>query len=599
MFRAGQRFSGLGSGLMARQPSPAPDEAVAALKVCPHCGAEYETGARFCPNDGASLRPKSGADPLVGRVLAERYHVLKMVAEGGMGRVYLAEHVRMNRQCAIKVMRQALVEDPDSAARFAREASNAARIIHPNVAAVFDYGEAEGLVFLVMEYVDGEPLGEIIQRERALDPRRALDITRQVCEALIAAHELGIIHRDLKPDNILVTRMKSGREVAKVVDFGIAKAIADAPGRRLTETGLVIGTPEFMAPEQLIGDPADARSDIYALGCITYLMLTGIPVSDAPTREGMLKRRLHEPAPHARVDNPAVPHELDQVVAKMLTPSPADRWQSASELKAALDAIPVATLPTGSVSAEVVAGAAGTAAGRPTPRSAATITFGTPDRPSVPARRVRRRWPAVVGGGVVLAAAAIALYARSSRVAPAPAPRVAAPPADSAKPRPAASLPRASDSGASRSTVRTPVPAAAAAPAPKKTAPERPASGPAERASRSGAAIDPAGIRAPIEALARALESLDITRVQAAWPGLTQAQRNMWEKNVFSLAEAVRATVQYTGASQRNDRAEVDFTLRVRFRYRSGETGALRPQRLHAVLSRRGAAWQIDQLTER
>ncbi|MHB0950192.1 MAG: serine/threonine-protein kinase, partial [Gemmatimonadaceae bacterium] len=262
MFRAGQRFSGLGSGLMARQPSPAPDEAVAALKVCPHCGAEYETGARFCPNDGASLRPKSGADPLVGRVLAERYHVLKMVAEGGMGRVYLAEHVRMNRQCAIKVMRQALVEDPDSAARFAREASNAARIIHPNVAAVFDYGEAEGLVFLVMEYVDGEPLGEIIQRERALDPRRALDITRQVCEALIAAHELGIIHRDLKPDNILVTRMKSGREVAKVVDFGIAKAIADAPGRRLTETGLVIGTPEFMAPEQLIGDPADARSDI-------------------------------------------------------------------------------------------------------------------------------------------------------------------------------------------------------------------------------------------------------------------------------------------------------------------------------------------------
>src|ERR687895_510590 len=213
-----------------------------------------------------------------------------------MGRIYPADHVRMNRQCALKVMRPSLVHDADSAARFGREASNAARIIHPNVAAVFDY-----------------------------------------CET--AAHELGIVHRDLKPDNIIVTKSKSGREVAKVVDFGIAKAIAESPDRRLTETGLVIGTPEFMSPEQLVGDPADARSDIYSLGCIFYLMLVGSPAADAPTRDAMLKRRLNELPPHPSSAKHDLPTELDEIVVKMLAVAPADRYQTAAELRAALDQV--------------------------------------------------------------------------------------------------------------------------------------------------------------------------------------------------------------------------------------------------------------------
>jgi len=215
-----------------------------------------------------------------------------------MGRVYLAEHVKMNRQCAIKVMNPSLIHDDDSHQRFAREASSAASILHPNVAAVFDYGEADKIVYLVMEYVDGESISTIVAREGALDARRAIDIARQVADGLHAAHELGIVHRDLKPDNIIVTRNKSGKEIPKVVDFGIAKAVTDSREDGLTQSGLVIGTPEYMSPEQLLGDPVDARADIYSLGCILYQMLTGQPAFAAESREQMIRRRLHEAPPH-------------------------------------------------------------------------------------------------------------------------------------------------------------------------------------------------------------------------------------------------------------------------------------------------------------
>jgi serine/threonine-protein kinase len=151
--------SNLGSGLLAHAPTPSgPTETVAVAKVCPQCGNEYLTADRFCPRDGSPLRPKAGDDPFIGRIIADRYLILAKLGEGGMGRVYLGEHMKMNRQCAIKVMNPNLVNDADSATRFAREASNAARILHPNVAAVFDYGEADKIVYLVMEFVDGGQL---------------------------------------------------------------------------------------------------------------------------------------------------------------------------------------------------------------------------------------------------------------------------------------------------------------------------------------------------------------------------------------------------------------------------------------------------------
>jgi predicted Ser/Thr protein kinase len=357
--------SQLGSGGLAQQTTSETQPAIAVLKVCPHCGTEYETAARFCPADGTALRPK-GSDSLIGSVLAERYHILKRIGEGGMGRVYLGEHVKMNRQCAIKVMSPALVNDAESASRFAREASSAARIIHPNVAAVFDYGESDGLVYLVMEYVDGEPLSRLLAREAPFALERAVDLARQIADGLGAAHELGIVHRDLKPDNILVTRSKSGREVAKVVDFGIAKAMQEGAGEALTRTGLVIGTPEFMSPEQLLGDPIDARSDLYALGCILHLMLTAAPAFDAPTREQMIKRRLSENPPHAQELDPGIPDSIDRVIVKLLARTPDERYGSAAEVRDAL---------SGTYARRTSAD--GTLIPRKeTPRSAQTIVFG-------------------------------------------------------------------------------------------------------------------------------------------------------------------------------------------------------------------------------
>jgi len=282
--------SSLGSGLLARQPTPDPASLATVPKVCPQCGSEYDTASRFCVKDGAALRPKAGDDPLVGRVIADRYLVLARLGEGGMGRVYLAEHLKINRQCAVKVMNPSLVNDHESATRFAREASNAAQILHPNVAAVFDFGESDRTVYLVMEYVDGEPLSRILNHDGALEPRRAVDIACQIAEGLTAAHELGIVHRDLKPDNVIVTQARSGRDVPKIVDFGIAKAASEAPQDALTRSGLVIGTPEYMSPEQLLGDPIDARTDVYSLGCILYQMLTGSTPFADESREQMIRR---------------------------------------------------------------------------------------------------------------------------------------------------------------------------------------------------------------------------------------------------------------------------------------------------------------------
>jgi predicted Ser/Thr protein kinase len=405
--------SQLGSGGLAQQTTSETQPAVAVLKVCPHCGTEYETAARFCPADGTALRPK-GSDSLIGSVLAERYHILKRIGEGGMGRVYLGEHVKMNRQCAIKVMSPSLVNDAESASRFAREASSAARIIHPNVAAVFDYGESDGLVYLVMEYVDGEPLSRMLAREAPFALERAVDLARQIADGLGAAHELGIVHRDLKPDNILVTRTKSGREVAKVVDFGIAKAMQVGAGEALTRTGLVIGTPEFMSPEQLLGDPIDARSDLYALGCILHLMLTAAPAFDAPTREQMIKRRLSENPPHAQELDPGIPDSIDRVIMKLLARTPDERYGSAAEVRDALsgaharrmssDGTPLPRKETPRSAQTLVFGAASPDEATAARAAARAAVLKTPRRAPTAPGRTRRVWPWVLG---VLAIVAI------------------------------------------------------------------------------------------------------------------------------------------------------------------------------------------------
>jgi predicted Ser/Thr protein kinase len=269
---------------------------VSSPKICPQCGAEYELDQRFCPQDGTTLRLQNATGDLVGAIVADRYQVLRKLGEGGMGQVYLVEHVKMGRKSALKVMNPAMVKDADAISRFNREAANASRINHPNVADVYDFGETpDGIIYLAMEFVDGPPLTKLIEQEGPLPPARAAAIVRQTADALAVAHDMGIVHRDLKPDNIMIGRSRDGSDWVKVVDFGIAKA-ADNAAQKVTKTGLVVGTPEYMSPEQLAGDRLDGRSDIYALGLVAFNMLTGrLPFPAETVQESMIMRLTEAP----------------------------------------------------------------------------------------------------------------------------------------------------------------------------------------------------------------------------------------------------------------------------------------------------------------
>jgi len=335
------------------------------VKICPVCSNEYADDVRFCPNDGQTLRASSPAHDLVGQVVADRYHVLKKLGEGGMGQVYLAEHVKMGRKSAIKVMNPAMVHDPDAVARFNREAANASRITHANVCAIYDFGETpEGLIYLAMEFIEGEPLTDLLAREGALPVHRAASIFVQVADALQAAHDLGIVHRDLKPDNIMLTRSRDGTDVVKVVDFGIAKAVGGDDTQKVTKTGLVVGTPEFMSPEQLSGDKLDGRSDIYSLALVLFKMLTGkLPFEATSVQETMIKRLTDDPLrlAAARPDR-HFPPGLQETLDAAFIRSPADRYQSAAKL--ANDVAGVVGLPRGAAPAAPLPATRGDAAQR-------------------------------------------------------------------------------------------------------------------------------------------------------------------------------------------------------------------------------------------
>jgi serine/threonine protein kinase len=313
------------------------------MKICPVCSTEYPDDVKFCPNDGQTLRSAAPANDLVGQVVADRYHVVKKLGEGGMGQVYLAEHVKMGRRSAIKVMNPSMVHDPDAIARFNREASNASRITHPNVCAIYDFGETpDGLIYLAMEFIEGEPLTDLLERDGALPLGRATSIFLQTAEALQAAHDLGIVHRDLKPDNIMLTRRKGGGDTVKVVDFGIAKAVGgDEAGQKVTKTGLVVGTPEFMSPEQLSGDKLDGRSDLYSLALVFYRMLSGkLPFEATTVQETMIKRLTDEPLKlaEARPDL-SFPPGLQPVIDTALVRTPTERYQSVAKFAADVAAV--------------------------------------------------------------------------------------------------------------------------------------------------------------------------------------------------------------------------------------------------------------------
>lgn len=306
------------------------------MKICPVCGKEYSDTSTLCLTDAAVLERRD--DPLLGQTLASKYLVEKLIKRGGMGSVYLGKHVLMDKTVAIKVLRPSLALDDDVVRRFSREAKAASRISHPHAVSVTDFGESEdGVVFLVMEYLDGHTLKEIVKSEGPMQLDRVVEIVRQVGGALDAAHEQGVVHRDLKSDNIMLSKATGG-EWAKVLDFGIAKIQQDdSHDDDITAANLVIGTPQYMSPEQCShSGPIDARSDIYSFGIIIYEMLAGKPPFSGESPTVIMMQQVQDPPPSVLDARPELPVAVSSVIGKALAKQPTDRQQTAGELAQAL-----------------------------------------------------------------------------------------------------------------------------------------------------------------------------------------------------------------------------------------------------------------------
>ncbi|HEX7297154.1 MAG TPA: serine/threonine-protein kinase, partial [Pyrinomonadaceae bacterium] len=302
------------------------------MKKCPKCGIEYPDTNTLCPSDGVAL--ETTTDPVLGKTLIGKYRVDEKLSEGGMGAVYRGTHVLMDKTVAIKVLRPSLAADEKIVARFSREARAASKISHPNALAVTDIGEDEdGIVFLVMEFLDGKTLKDVIRDEGPMPLDRVVAIMRQVGDALKAAHDQGVVHRDLKSDNIMLTTTAVG-EHAKVLDFGIAKINEpETPDAELTAPNLVIGTPQYMSPEQCSqSTQIDFRSDIYSFGVILYEMLVGhVPFTgDSPTM--VMLKHLQEPVPSVLSERDDLPAPIGQIITRAMAKVPDNRYQNITDL---------------------------------------------------------------------------------------------------------------------------------------------------------------------------------------------------------------------------------------------------------------------------
>ena len=312
-------------------------------RECPACKTPLPEEAQFCLRCGHATPPDPGVPPRtavtgivevakVKRALASRYKVERVLGEGGMATVYLAQDLKYNRSVAVKVMRPELASTL-GADLFLREVEIAARLTHPHILPMYESGEAQGLLYYVMPYVEGETLRDRIKRETQLPVEDALKIAREVAEALACAHERGIIHRDIKPANILL----SGGH-AMVADFGIARALSTTSTETLTQTGLAVGTPHYMAPEQAMGDrDVDARADIYAVGALLYEMIAGEPPFTGPTPQAIVTRSMTEAPRSLTATRTGLVADVNQVAMKALAKSPADRYSTATALATALD----------------------------------------------------------------------------------------------------------------------------------------------------------------------------------------------------------------------------------------------------------------------
>jgi eukaryotic-like serine/threonine-protein kinase len=318
------------------------------MRICPRCGTHYEH-ERFCPEDGVPTQEQAApagnpADPLLGRVFDGRYRVEARIGEGGMGVVYRATHIALNKTIAVKVLRAEMTRDADAVQRFAQEAQAASSIGHENIVDISDFGRLpDGNAYFVMEYLNGRALSDLIKLGGALPVVDALSILKQVAGALGAAHQRGIVHRDLKPDNIHVLKRGELDNFVKVLDFGIAKV---GSNNKLTRTGTVFGTPHYMSPEQAAGQSVDARTDIYALGVIMYEMFAGHVPFDADTFMAVLTKHMFEkPAPLQSPQAGRYLGALERITMRALEKKPDQRYQSMFELIADLDRAAGGQLP--------------------------------------------------------------------------------------------------------------------------------------------------------------------------------------------------------------------------------------------------------------
>ncbi len=315
------------------------------MKSCVVCQSELKDDARFCPNCGAE-QPKSevapGEDPLLGAIIAKKFKVEKVLGVGGMGKVYKARQLALDKAVVVKVLHDQFRDDPQLVKRFQQEARAASRLNHPNSIQIIDFGQDDsGVVFMAMEFLNGSDLFAHLKKEGPLDAVRLAKVMIQVCSALAEAHEMNVIHRDLKPENIMIEDRRGQRDFVKVLDFGIAKIQdPEGPGEgqaAMTQAGMVCGTPEYMSPEQARGLKLDARSDIYALGVIMYQLSTGDLPFTAETPLGIVTKHILEKPVPPRQKRPQIPEELERIILKAMEKDVANRFATVVEMGEALE----------------------------------------------------------------------------------------------------------------------------------------------------------------------------------------------------------------------------------------------------------------------
>ncbi len=480
----------------APQPEPPPR-----ATQCPACSSRFSPDGHFCPFDGTPLVPAHDWDPradaLLGTVVDDRYEVLSVIGEGGMGTVYQVRHRALGKRFALKALRKDLANDADIAARFMQEARTAAAVSHPGLVEITDFGRLpSGQVYFVMELLEGTSLSALLRSGGPLPAARGLDIVRQLVHALKAAHDASIVHRDLKPDNVHIGKSGSEgeRDQVKVVDFGLAKVIGSS---KLTRAGMVFGTPHYMSPEQAAGESVDHRADIYALGVVMYEMFAGKVPFEADSYMGVLTKHMYmEPTPPSQL-SPELAElgVLEQVILRCLQKRPEARYADLGALLADLD--------------QRLPGAGVARAGRNREHGGLSLLADQLELPSLPpeSRRLAGRfWPIAVvllafglGGVVVLltahrgpqgaaepVASASAGTARTAAVSPTVTPSLATP----------VEPPATAESSSQASTARAP------ARKPNRTAPaatgQRPSGQGAQRprdakkrALGSGEIVDP------------------------------------------------------------------------------------------------------------